>query len=973
MNKTISHGVRLTPTSLLAPLMLLALLVGTASAQGKTGVFRQDFPGGEHLYACVPDGLPTNVPVPLVVALHGSGDTAANFIRVWEATATQNHFICVAPKSLSDTWGVKDYFGVIRAVDWALANCPGVDRHMVLLTGFSAGGHCCVITGTGDPSRFSALAPNSGFECRGVLLQQASRMPICLRCGDRDDMINGLRALEPELRKLKSEPTVQILSGGGHTFRKDDCDAIWQWFNSTARVQLATERLKWATELQGQGAVGDALAWLLVLDGMRVPDSLAANDRTAIDAVRKQATAQIGPALEKWRTSCADDPTVVESLDKLINAYNCIEKSQWTQALKLLPAADDATVDPRLMAVAAALRARVMVDPSRAEEIADEAAGSKPRSELQRAKRELRSRAKRDAGIERLQSIVTDWPGTSYAREAATQLAELGADVPAAPAPAPAAGSPAPLALRPVGFTPVPITIPDALCKELQQTAADSFRQQTQASMNKFMPPYQRVLRDYGIDQMNVALSEAGVMMDPGTRTLCGTYCHPHRGSPTVAPAGQPEGARPEPTTLEGRIDRYIDEPWNTSEAATDKLVAELKAEGWTIEKLENYLLAGRASYGPAPQPAGQTTVVPFDCDHVALSSSYQIYVPPGYTPDRAWPLVFIGHGGNSAMSEARAMETANIYMSWYRDGFGAKQGFIVVVPATTRGWGWEGNSIVTSVIAKVSREYHVDPQRVFMSGHSMGGHLSWRTALNLPERFAAIMPMSGGYATYAENDELLNAFNVKGWATWGVTEPYGIDVANETNRDVMLAAKLPWVFHELPGDHPLDDVEIGKMAKWAATLKRNPWPTTVVAKRTLLSWAQNEENQLWTGPSDTWNPDRPFRLDTMYWVRANAPPVTEGQAQKLLARNVGDNTIEVTAENTASFELLLHSSMVDFTKPVIVRVNGNVAFNGKVQPSIRTLLEHARHTGDRGLIYHAAVNIKVTGSKPVTLDMLAK
>jgi pimeloyl-ACP methyl ester carboxylesterase len=42
-------------------------------------------------------------------------------------------------------------------------------------------------------------------------------------------------------------------------------------------------------------------------------------------------------------------------------------------------------------------------------------------------------------------------------------------------------------------------------------------------------------------------------------------------------------------------------------------------------------------------------------------------------------------------------------------------------------------------------RNYQVDPLRVYLAGHSMGGFGTWLVAARKPELFAAIAPMSAG------------------------------------------------------------------------------------------------------------------------------------------------------------------------------------------------------------------------------------
>lgn len=49
------------------------------------------------------------------------------------------------------------------------------------------------------------------------------------------------------------------------------------------------------------------------------------------------------------------------------------------------------------------------------------------------------------------------------------------------------------------------------------------------------------------------------------------------------------------------------------------------------------------------------------------------------------------------------------------------------------------------SILDEVSREYAIDPARVYLTGCSMGGEGTWSLAAAFPERWAAIVPLCGG------------------------------------------------------------------------------------------------------------------------------------------------------------------------------------------------------------------------------------
>jgi predicted peptidase len=48
-------------------------------------------------------------------------------------------------------------------------------------------------------------------------------------------------------------------------------------------------------------------------------------------------------------------------------------------------------------------------------------------------------------------------------------------------------------------------------------------------------------------------------------------------------------------------------------------------------------------------------------------------------------------------------------------------------------------------VMAEVRRDYKIDPSRIYLMGHSMGGYGTWSIAMAHPDIFAALGPISGG------------------------------------------------------------------------------------------------------------------------------------------------------------------------------------------------------------------------------------
>lgn len=425
-----------------------------------------------------------------------------------------------------------------------------------------------------------------------------------------------------------------------------------------------------------------------------------------------------------------------------------------------------------------------------------------------------------------------------------------------------------------------------------------------------------------------------------------------------------PPEKKPSPKdAIPAALDRYLDTRWSAAPDATEKLVKQIKDAGLDAAAVEELLRKGRAGYPePAQKPGRLTSKVPLECEHVDYSTEYYIYVPESYDPKVAVPLVIVGHGGNGAMPKGYAAQAAKGGTHPYWTEPASRLGFIVVAPLSERGWGGIGNSIVLSLLSKVQREYAVDPDRVYVTGHSMGGHLSWRSGIYMPDRWGAVGPMSGGY-DFVESKEVWSLFNIPGYATYGAQEPYNINKFNNRIRDWMEERDYPWVMMEKEGGHEIFADELPKVARFFLDNPRDLYRTRVVARGGgTMVFDDPGTNEKW-GKNHTWKSGRAIPASTFHWIRLVPLPSDtpkEKTFQELRAENKGKNVFELTTQNVRKVRIYLHPKMVDFKKPVVVIVNGKEAYNARVTPDLRTMLELVREFDDRGRIFHAAIDLEI-------------
>lgn len=135
------------------------------------------------------------------------------------------------------------------------------------------------------------------------------------------------------------------------------------------------------------------------------------------------------------------------------------------------------------------------------------------------------------------------------------------------------------------------------------------------------------------------------------------------------------------------------------------------------------------------------------------LKRSYIVHVPPKYDANQPTPMVMVLHGAGMNAGMMAAMSGMNTKSD--------AAGFVVVYPNGT-GVGplqtWNAGGLrgkisekrpddvkyLRQVIDDVASVVNVDRNRVFATGLSNGGMMSYRMAIEMPDQIAAIAPVAG-------------------------------------------------------------------------------------------------------------------------------------------------------------------------------------------------------------------------------------
>lgn len=125
------------------------------------------------------------------------------------------------------------------------------------------------------------------------------------------------------------------------------------------------------------------------------------------------------------------------------------------------------------------------------------------------------------------------------------------------------------------------------------------------------------------------------------------------------------------------------------------------------------------------------------------VNLKYLLFKPQGYTEDKAkkLPLMVFLHGaGERGTNVAKVGVHGPPKIVANRADFP----FVVISPQCPNGETWQKEAIMALVDQTIAK-YNVDPDRVYLTGLSMGGFGSWALASSYPDRFAAVAPICGG------------------------------------------------------------------------------------------------------------------------------------------------------------------------------------------------------------------------------------
>ncbi|MEY2557694.1 MAG: hypothetical protein QOE34_1119 [Verrucomicrobiota bacterium] len=153
------------------------------------------------------------------------------------------------------------------------------------------------------------------------------------------------------------------------------------------------------------------------------------------------------------------------------------------------------------------------------------------------------------------------------------------------------------------------------------------------------------------------------------------------------------------------------------------------------------FIFSGHARSEPGPAPTGQQTLtLQREVPH-KIEMQYLLFLPKGYEKSAdKWPLILYLHGGSLRGDDIGKMKKYGLTAKVETD---PDFPFILVSPQCRQGEIWTDVDALGAILDEVARTRRVDPDRVYITGHSMGGRGALYIAYKMPDRFAAVVSLA--------------------------------------------------------------------------------------------------------------------------------------------------------------------------------------------------------------------------------------
>jgi pimeloyl-ACP methyl ester carboxylesterase len=288
--------------------------------------------------------------------------------------------------------------------------------------------------------------------------------------------------------------------------------------------------------------------------------------------------------------------------------------------------------------------------------------------------------------------------------------------------------------------------------------------------------------------------------------------------------------------------------------------------------------------------------------------TEYRVLLPPEYHPLRSYPAVIALHGGQGPQHA----------LDWW-SAEAARRGYIVVAPeynlvGELKDYRYSPSEHAAVVLAlrDARRRYAIDSNRVFLGGQLLGGQMAWDVGLTHPDLFAGVAVVSGQPAKYVLKS-LNQAELVPCYFVMGDLAPAAVDVIYSSiiKPLIVKAYDVTYVEYYRRGLEDLPE-EAPAIFDWMDHRRRDPYPRSFD-----IATARTCDDRYYGVVVREFSEGRTMTPEVVDNFGKNLNPATIS-----MKTNRPTNRIEVTVNGIQSLDIWLSPEVLDFHKPMKVRVN---------------------------------------------------
>ena len=338
----------------------------------------------------------------------------------------------------------------------------------------------------------------------------------------------------------------------------------------------------------------------------------------------------------------------------------------------------------------------------------------------------------------------------------------------------------------------------------------------------------------------------------------------------------------------------------------------------------------------------------------------YSVNVPESYDPARRYQVRFQLHGGVSRESNRPRGDGSIGALA------GAEQIYILPTSWVDAMW-WNPQQIenLDTILDSVKRTYNVDENRVVVSGVSDGGTGAYYFAMKNATPYAAFLPLNGNIMVLRSEDLdvgdvfLNNLRNKPFFVVNGERDPLYparlvgpvVEYMKSKGVEVVYKPQPDGVHNTAWWPEVKDSFEAFVRAHPRSPLpERLSWETGGAANDNRVHWLVVDR----IGPAARNAPV----LDDVNALPDGGHLFDHSRPSGRVDLVRSGNSVTAATRGVAAFTILASPDAFDLAQPIKVVVNGRTAFDGRVEPTLATLLKWAARDNDRTMLFAAELRI---------------